>query len=44
MMTRFRSIAFILVICLVGLSGLLLSQSASARYEQGLLKETVRET
>ena len=39
MMTRFRSIAFILVICLVGLSGLLLSQSASTLLEQALLKE-----
>ena len=39
MMTRIRSIAFVFMICLLGFSGLLLSQSASALFEQGLLKE-----
>jgi Tol biopolymer transport system component len=39
MMTRMRSIAFVFMICLLGFSGLLLSQNASALFEQGLLKE-----
>jgi Tol biopolymer transport system component len=38
-MILMRSIAFVFMICLLGFSGLLLSQNASALFEQGLLKE-----
>ncbi len=39
MTTRFRKIIVLFVACLLGTSALLLSQSAAALFEQGLLKE-----